>query len=152
MRYNWQKLNHLQVGTYSEYFVKMEFTMYGFQVYSAEVDDRGIDFVVRYEKGPFLSIQVKSTRGLNYIFIQKDKFQLSPHFYLALVILYENVEPELFLIPSEAWLELNNLLVSHDYEGKQSKPEWGVNLSKKNLPLLEPYRFDTMISKLTETV
>ena len=71
MRYNWKALNRQQVGTFSEYFVKMELTMLGFQVYSTEVDDRGIDFVVRYEKGPFLSIQVKSIREKGYVFMRR---------------------------------------------------------------------------------
>jgi hypothetical protein len=44
-RHNWKCLKHLEVGRYSEYFVKMEFTLYGFDVYQAEVDDHGIDFV-----------------------------------------------------------------------------------------------------------
>lgn len=42
-RHAWSKLNKQQVGAYAEYFFKMEFTMAGFQVYSTEVDDRGID-------------------------------------------------------------------------------------------------------------
>jgi hypothetical protein len=46
-RYRWSSLSHLQVGRYAEYFIKMEFTLHGFDVYSAEVDDKGIDFVVR---------------------------------------------------------------------------------------------------------
>jgi hypothetical protein len=41
-KYDWTRLNHLQVGKYAEYFVKMEFTLYGFDVYSREVDDRGV--------------------------------------------------------------------------------------------------------------
>jgi hypothetical protein len=28
----------------------MEFTLYGFDVYTAEVDDKGIDFVIRKER------------------------------------------------------------------------------------------------------
>ncbi len=48
--YDWGKLNHLQLGRYAEYFVKMEFTRHGFDVYSAEVDDKGIDLVVRREQ------------------------------------------------------------------------------------------------------
>ena len=68
MRYNWEKLNKLQVGAFSEYFVKMELTMYGFQVYTTEVDDRGIDFVARFENGSFVSIQVKSVRENGYVF------------------------------------------------------------------------------------
>ena len=47
MKTKWSNLNHLQLGKYSEYLVIMEFTRYGFDVYSAEVDDKGIDFVVR---------------------------------------------------------------------------------------------------------
>jgi hypothetical protein len=46
-RYEWNRLSPLQVGRYAEYLVKMEFTLYGFDVYTAEVDDKGIDFVVR---------------------------------------------------------------------------------------------------------
>jgi hypothetical protein len=45
--YHWSELTKLQVGRYAEYFVKMVFTLHGFDVYSAEVDDKGIDFVVR---------------------------------------------------------------------------------------------------------
>jgi len=148
MRYEWSKLNRQQVGAFSEYFVKMEMTMYGFQVYSTEVDDRGIDFVVRYENGPFISIQVKSVREKGYVFMHKDKFQLSPHLYLALAILHEGVEPRLYLIPSEAWKKPNELLADHDYEGKESKPEWGLNLSKKNMNLLEDYAFSKVVAKL----
>ena len=37
MRYNWKAFNRQQKGTYGEYFAKMEFTMYGFEVYTAEV-------------------------------------------------------------------------------------------------------------------
>jgi hypothetical protein len=36
MRYDWARLNPLQVGRYAEYFTKMEFTLYGFEVYTSE--------------------------------------------------------------------------------------------------------------------
>ncbi len=111
MRYNWEKLNRQQVGTYSEYFVKMEFTMYDFQVYTTEVDDRGIDFIARYENYPFLSIQVKSIRNSGYVFMQKTKFRLSKNLHLALAILEEGCEPKLFLIPSETWKTPNKIFV-----------------------------------------
>ncbi len=111
MRYNWKNLNRQQVGAFSEYFVKMEMTMYGFQVYSTEVDDRGIDFVARYKNGPFISIQVKSIREKGYVFMQKEKFELSHDLHLALAILREGAEPRLFLIPSEEWKKPNELLV-----------------------------------------
>jgi hypothetical protein len=71
-RYIWSHLNDLQVGKYAEYFVKMELTMYGFEVYSTEVDDRGIDFVARGDGGPFIEVQVKSLRNFGYVYMQKS--------------------------------------------------------------------------------
>ena len=148
MRYNWKHLNKQQIGAFSEYFVKMEFTMYGFQVYSTEVDDRGIDFVTRYENNNFLTVQVKSIRESGYVFMQKEKFHLASDLYLVLVILNEQHAPNIYVVPSKEWENPNSLLVDRDYEGKQSKPEYGLNLSKKNLPLLEKYEFSKMILTL----
>jgi hypothetical protein len=121
MRYNWKNLNKQQVGAFSEYFVKMEMIMYGFQVYSTEVDDRGIDFLTRYENKPFFSIQVKSVRGMNCVFMRKKYFKLSADLYLALAILNEGVEPKLFLIPSKPWEKPNELIKDRDYKDKKSE-------------------------------
>ena len=147
-RYTWSRLNKQQVGAYTEYFVKMELTMYGFQVYGTEVDDRGIDFVARHDRGPFIEVQVKSLRPIGYVFMQKDKFTLREHLYLALGLLFEGQPPELYLIPSAVWKEGSAIFVSRDYEGLKSKPEWGLNISKKNLALLEPYCFATTIETI----
>ncbi|MCG8093083.1 MAG: DUF4365 domain-containing protein [Candidatus Thiodiazotropha endolucinida] len=99
--------------------------MYGFQVYGSEVDDRGIDFVARYEKGPYFSMQVKSIREKGYVFLQKEKFQISSDWYLALAILNQGKEPELYLVPSEAWVSPNSLLVDREYEGKKVSQNGG---------------------------
>jgi len=42
----------------------------------------------------------------------------------------------------------SSLLVSRDYEDKPSAPAWGVNLSAKNLPELEQFRFDEQVAQL----
>ena len=44
---SWSNLNHMQLGKYAEYYAKMEFTSYGYDVYTSEVDDHGVDFVAR---------------------------------------------------------------------------------------------------------
>lgn len=59
-KHSWSHLNKQQVGTYAEYFVKMEFALHGFQVFKPEVDDRGVDFIVRRDAGPWYEVQVKS--------------------------------------------------------------------------------------------
>jgi hypothetical protein len=60
-KYRWSLLTNLQIGKYAEYFVKMEFTLHRFDVYTSEVDDKGIDFIVcddRRER--YYDVQVKS--------------------------------------------------------------------------------------------
>lgn len=122
--------------------------MYGFQVYTSEVDDRGIDFVARYEAGPFFTVQVKSIRKSGYVFLQKDKFQITENSYLALVMLDENVAPDIYLIPALAWRSPDELFVDRDYIGLKSKAEWGLNLSMKNRALLLPYKIDAIANEM----
>jgi hypothetical protein len=148
MKFEWGKLNPLQLGRYAEYYAKMEFTLLGFDVYEPEVDDKGIDFIIRKGENNFYEIQVKSNFKGNYIFMQKDKFALRKNLYLVLVLFKQASSPELYLIPSTAWLKPNELLVSHNYPGKKSKPEWGINLSKKNLPKLSKYEFDKVVKTI----
>jgi len=139
-KYKWSQLNHLQLGKFAEYFVKMEFTMLGFDVYTTEVDDKGIDFLIRNGTN-YYDIQVKSISGKNYIFFPKSKFILRPNLFAAIIIFREEIEPKIYLIPSMEWTKPNNLLVSRDYENKKSKPEWGINISERNIELLEKYKF-----------
>jgi hypothetical protein len=147
-RFDWSRLNPMQVGRYAEYFVKMELTLFGFEVYTSEVDDRCVDFVMRRDGGAFYDVQVKSVRGYNYVFVPKDKFAIADNRLLAVVLLHQDREPELYLIPMKAWLAPNALLVDRNYEGKASKPEWGANLSAKNQELLDQYRFDKTVATL----
>ena len=51
-------------------------------------------------------------------------------------------------IPSVSWNKPNSLLVDRNYEGLKSKPEWGINLSKKNLELLEKFGFYRIVQTL----
>jgi hypothetical protein len=82
---------------------------------------------------------------LNYIFFPKDKFQPRVNLLAATVIFTNGKQPSLYLIPSTAWLQPNSLFVSRDYEGLKSKPEWGLNLSSKSLPLLTEFSFEKSV-------
>ena len=146
-RYDWSRLTHLQLGRYAEYFVKMEFTLFGFDVYSAEVDDKGIDFVIRRDER-YYDVQVKSVRKLNSVFFPKSKFDLRDNLLAAVTIFQPFQPPELYLIPAVAWYVPDALLVSRDYAGKQSAPDWGLNLSQKNMVLLERFAFDQTVNDL----
>lgn len=145
----WSELSPLQLGKYAEYLMKMEFLSYGFDVFNTEVDDKGVDFVIKSKTGKFYEMQVKSSRNLNYVFIKKDKFDINnENLMLVLALFEDNKMPDVYLIPAIQWKNPNNLLKDKDYEGLKSDPEWGVNLSQKNLELLSKYKIETMIEKL----
>ena len=52
--------------------------------------------------------------------------------------------PDVYIIPATVWLTPNEVFVDRDYgkPGQKSKPEYGISITKKTLPLLEPYRGD----------
>ncbi|MBS1828813.1 MAG: DUF4365 domain-containing protein [Acidobacteria bacterium] len=154
-RHNWSRLNRLQLGRYAEYLVKMEFVLFGCDVFSSEVDDHGIDFVIRTRTGNHYDVQVKSFRleagkGTPYVFLQKSKFVIDPRLVLVLVQFVGGEPPSLWMIPSCVDGQPNRIFESRDYgEGKQSSPEWGLTLSKKKLALLrQDCSFGTVLSGL----
>ena len=146
---NWSKLNSLQLGRYAEYYAKMEFASYGLEVYTSEVDDHGIDFVAKTKSGRFLEIQVKSVRQTNYVFMQKEKWNIEDtNVYLALLLFEDGKLPDAYLIPAKAWKTPSALLCDKDYEGLKSKPEYGLNLSKKNMHLLREYKLEDIMTMM----
>lgn len=145
---DWSKLSALQMGRYAEYFAKMEFASYGLEVYTSEVDDRGIDFIVRDKKNRFCEIQVKSLRGTGYVFMPKSKFDINnKNLYLTLLIFKPGSLPDIFLIPAAAWEVPNEVFVDRKYDkpGQTSAPEWGVNISNRNYSILEIFKFNESI-------
>ena len=130
-KYNWNKLNSRQLGSYAEYFAKMEFSLYGFSVFEPQVDDRGIDFVIFKNEKTYYAIQVKSVRGFKYIYFSKKKFRPRENLFAVIILFFANEFPYIYLIPSLKWHKPNKLFRSRDYIGKKSRPEWGLNLSFK---------------------
>jgi hypothetical protein len=150
MAHDWSKLNHLQLGKYAEYFAKMEFTKAGLDVYTSEVDDKGIDFIVRKNQDEYFEIQVKALLKSKYAFVTKETF--SPRKNLLLVLVLFETEPIMLLIPSLAWKQKQfSFLADHDYIGKKSKPEYGINISTSSLKQLqEHFSFKKRITYLTD--
>lgn len=146
----WSELSSMQLGQYGEYYAKMEFTSYGYDVYTSEVDDHGVDFVARDVKtGAFFEVQVKSIRGYNTVFIPKDKMVLDEYRLICFLHFTNGELPEVYIIPATEWKNPNFLLVERNYDkpGQKSKPEWGINYSKKNISLLDKYKIKNYFNK-----
>jgi hypothetical protein len=156
MNLNFQDLNHLQVGRIGEYWIKLILTTHNLDTYYSDVDDKAIDFVVRLDNSRHIDIQVKTIRTskTNYVFVTKHSWQevhmKRDNLYMALVLLTDDNYPEAYLIPCTAWLQPNALLNDRKYSenGKKSPDEWGVSISKKSLPLLEPYKLSLQVEKI----
>ena len=147
---NWSGLRGLQIGRYAEYYAKMELASYKFEVYTTEVDDHGIDFLIKREESKkFYEIQVKSIREYGYVFMPKSTWHIDhDNLYLVLLIFKEGMLPNVYMIPATAWQNSDELFKDKNYEGLKSDPEFGLNLSLKNQPLLEPYRIENIEYKL----
>ena len=52
----WSDLRPMQLGRYAEYYAKMEFASYGYDIYTSEVDDHGVDFVASKNSGIYYEI------------------------------------------------------------------------------------------------
>lgn len=151
-RYDWARLTPLQVGKYAEYLTKMEFLLHGCDVYSSEVDQLGIDFVVRTRSGHHFDVQVKSYRlgRNNYVFVPKSKFPMNVAMLLALVEFQRGKPPSMYLVPACVKGEPNPILESRDYgPDLKSPPEWGLSITKRKRELLEAhYRFERITAEL----
>lgn len=148
----WSGLKAMQLGRYAEYYAKMEFTSYGYEVYSSEADDHGVDFVVKVPNtSKFYEVQVKSVRDYGYVFISKSKMPiLTTQRLVCYIHFIDGQLPDVFVIPATAWNKPNAVLVDRKYDspGQTSAPEWGINISKKNYSLLDTYRADNTLREL----
>ena len=148
----WSDLTHMQLGRYAEYYAKMEFASYGYEVYTSEVDDHGVDFVVKVPgTAHFYEVQVKSVRDYGYVYITKSKMPLLTDNRLVCYINFTDEHlPDLFVIPATAWANPNAVLVERNYDkpGQDSKPEWGISFSKKNYDILSPYKADKILKEI----
>ena len=116
----------MQLGRYAEYYAKMEFTSYGFDVYTSEVDDHGVDFVAKPPLGTtYYEVQVKSSRDFGYVYIPKEKMQLTANRLVCYLHFIDGQLPDVYIIPSTAWLAPNAVAVDRKYEkeGQKSAPE-----------------------------
>lgn len=152
--HDWSALTTQQLGRYGEYITKMEFARLGFDIYSPEVDDKGIDFVLRCGVDAFYDVQVKSLRPTatnNFVTLLKSAFQPRKTLLLVVVLFESERWPDLFLIQSVDWLQPETPLAGYDYIKGKSKPEWCVYVwGKKNRTALEErFAFEKQAAFLT---
>ena len=122
----WSDLSSMQLGEYGEYYAKMEFTSYGFDVYTSEVDDHGVDFIA------------------------KSKIVLQSNRLICFIRFNDNELPDCYVFPATVFEKPDgSLFTSKDYEGLKSQPEYGISVKKKeNLEKMQKYQSEKILMEL----
>ena len=64
----WSELSSLQLGRVAERYAIIEFMSRGYDVFTPEVDDHGVDFIAKSKtSGKLYEIQVKAIRKCSFI-------------------------------------------------------------------------------------
>lgn len=154
---NWGSLSPSQLGAYAEYYAKMEFASYGFDVYTCEVDDHGVDFIAKSPNGTFYEVQAKSTRPTtDYVFVKKSKAgNLSDTQLLCYLRFAEGSLPDVYVIPFSVWKNpksAENPDCMFVDRASYDTPEFGMNCSNRNMPQLAEYRSEEYLPKLLKSL
>lgn len=118
-------------------------------IYEDAGGGRGVDFVVKNEKGQYVDIYLATVyiEKTNHVAIPKYYWnnELRESLYVALVLFTDGREPIFYLIPSIVWRKPDELFTdSADYS--RNKPAWGINISKNTIPTLAAnYWFDNIM-------
>ena len=94
---------------------------------------------VRTGAGRRVEVFVSTQRVGGYVFWTKRRLQPSEHRFAVLVLLGDDPEPGVYLVPSLEWADASPPLTDRDYEGRKSEPEYGIEISASSLASLRRY-------------
>ena len=144
IRFDYSKLKNTQyVGEFGEQLIRLNFIANSIDTFIPLIDDSAIDFIAKITKEHYFDVQVKTVRltKSRYFYETKEKWgeDIRWNLLIAFVILQQNEDPLLLLIPGENWKNeslKNTIFSNRDYFGKKSNPEWGLQIDRTNLEYL----------------
>ena len=158
VNFDYSKLKTTQyVGEFGAQLVRLNFTLNEIDTFVPLIDDKAIDFIARVNETKYYDVQVKTIRLRTkdrYFYETKEKWgaEIRKNLLIAFVILQANTDPTLLLIPGNKWKTeslKSKIFCDRDYIGKNSAPEWGLTINKKNLEyLIANYEIDTILESL----
>ncbi len=92
--------------------------------------------------GRSLEVFVSTQRVGGYVFWTKRRLRPANSRFAAIVLLVDEEDPQLYLVPSVEWLHASPPLKDRDNVGKRSEPEYGISLARASLPALQRYGWD----------
>ncbi len=146
MNLRWSSLSRLQRGNFAETFAKISFMMEQYEVFSTDVDEKGVDFVAKSLDGKYYEVQVKSVIDRNYTFVVEDKF--FEELLICLILFEDNTFPKIYLFKKKDWNDENYSLLRLNKFDNATQKEYGFHLSKKYDAILEQFKFSEYFNEL----
>jgi hypothetical protein len=97
---------------------------------------------VRTPSGRAIEVFVSTQRVGGYVFWTKRRLQPAATRFAAIVLLAGADDPDLYLVPTNEWLNASPPFTDRDNVGRRSEPEFGISLARSSLPALERLRWD----------
>jgi hypothetical protein len=136
----WSTLGRREIKELGRSLVEQRFEARGCVV-TRDADARSGRLVVR-RRETIIEVYVSTQRAGGYALWTKRRLQLDGDRYVALVVLADGEPPQLFAVPTLAFLDPVPPLVSRDYIGLASEPEYGIELTASALDALDRYAWD----------
>jgi hypothetical protein len=138
----WENLNHLELNRYAKEIATERLTSHGYKI-----NNKNNDLLCKAPNDIEKIIQVRSIRSsTNYVLLPKSRFDVNQeNLFLLLLIFSKGEGPELYLIPSNVFKKPNDLFKDRDH---YEIPEYGMNVSRRNMHLLKPFLFEKMVEFL----
>ncbi|MCM0648435.1 hypothetical protein NBE98_08615 [Clostridium swellfunianum] len=148
MQSNLFSMSTTELGKYSKVFLRDKLKTLGLDLMDNNLDDANICAKV---KDKYYKFKVKSIRkpSTGYIKIKKKDIDTTDEsLFIATILFYNNGISKIFLIPAVDLTKDNDLFRSRDYPKGKSTPEWGLNVTEKNMDTLNQYEISEMLKKL----
>jgi hypothetical protein len=97
---------------------------------------------VETPSGRLLEVFVSTQRLGGYVFWTKRRFEPASNRFAAIVLLADDEQPNVYLVPSTEWRSASPPLTDRPNVGKKSDPEYGISLARSSLPALQRYAWD----------
>lgn len=138
----WSHLNHMELNLYGKELITNTLIQLGMSI-----REHNKDLIAVGTNGVEKRIQVRCIRSsTKYVMLPKSRFDANDReLTLLLIIFREANQPDYYLIPSRAFKEPNDLFKDRDH---YEVPEYGMNVSAKNLPLLNKYKLESTVDEL----
>ena len=140
---------------YAQHFLKLELMKYRIEVFQNESGSRGMDLIVKTKAGNYheLLLQVLNLETTERsVKIPKSEwdYELTNNRWIALVLFVQEMEPKLYLIPSNVFNGPDEYIFFDNDQGERMKhlSNWEIKVFTKGIEELSEFALANAVKKL----